>query len=99
MLTPHRAEIDRLDREIIALLGKRFDVVHAVGELKAKHGISPVQSKRMQIVLDRVAALAQDHHLDPVFVQNLYRLMIDHAHSLEFSVADIAPDTEGSSNE
>ncbi len=86
ILKPLRAEIDHLDRELIALLAKRFDVVHRVGEIKKKYNLSPIQPKRMEQVLERVASLAEEHHIDPDFVKNLYHMMIDHAHALEFEI-------------
>lgn len=92
ILKPFRDEIDRLDREIVSLLGQRFQVIHDVGVTKAKHKLSPVQPKRMDEVLDRVAALARENNLDPEFVRNLYCMMIDHAHTLEFDIT--GPDDE-----
>lgn len=92
ILKPFRDEIDRLDHDIVELIGKRFQVVHDVGVTKAKHKLSPVQPARMDAVLDRVGALATQNNLDPAFIRNLYCMMIDHAHSLEFEIT--GPDDE-----
>jgi len=85
LLRTHRIEIDMLDRQIIALLGRRFEIVNEVGKLKAEHNVSPVQTDRMKEVLDHVGELAKKNGLSPEFVQELYSKMIDHAHVLEFT--------------
>lgn len=87
ILSSLRAQIDDIDRNIVALLGKRYKVVHEVGQVKSEHGLSPVQPGRIDKVLARVAQLAEEQDLDPEFVKNLYRTMIDHAHSLEYRIA------------
>ena len=85
LLRTHRIEIDMLDRQIIALLGRRYEIVNEVGKLKAENKVSPVQTDRMQEVLDHVGELAKKNGLSPEFVQELYSKMIDHAHTLEFT--------------
>lgn len=82
-LEDFRRDIDVLDEQIVDLLVKRFGVVHAVGELKAREGIAVVQSVRAEAVKDRVAALAQAQGLDGDLLRAIYTLMIDHAHVLE----------------
>lgn len=86
ILKPFRDEIDRLDQEIVKLIAERFEIVHQVGEAKAKYNISTVQPKRMDEVLNRVAHIAERHNLDPDLIRLLYTNMIDHAHSLEFVI-------------
>lgn len=83
ILAPYRAQIDALDDEIVALLGRRYAVVAEVARLKAERDIPSVLSDRVDEVLARVRALAGTHALDPGFVETLYRAMIDHAHMLE----------------
>ena len=92
ILKSFREEIDRLDQEIVKLIAERFEVVHQVGETKAKHNLSPVQPRRMTEVLDRVSALASSHNLDADMVRDLYTRMIDHAHTLEYDIIGEEPD-------
>lgn len=82
-LEDYRRDIDALDEKIVSLLAERFAVVHAVGELKAREGLSVVQAQRAQAVKDRVAALAQSQGLDGDLLRAIYTLVIDHAHVLE----------------
>ena len=85
LLRTHRIEIDMLDRQIIALLGRRYEIVNEVGKLKAANKVPPVQTDRMKEVLDHVGELAKKNGLSPEFIQELYSKMIDHAHELEFT--------------
>lgn len=49
-----RKEIDRLDREMVRILAKRFKVVDKIGKLKKKSGMTVVQKERWQeLVKDR----------------------------------------------
>lgn len=87
-LEGYRVAIDALDVELIDNLAKRFDIVHRVGELKRREGLSVVQAKRAEEVKDRAAALGEARGLDPQFVRSLYEMMIDHAHVLEHEIVD-----------
>ncbi|GBL27819.1 hypothetical protein EMGBS8_17670 [Verrucomicrobiota bacterium] len=37
-LDQHRREVDRIDREMLRLLGERLEVARAIGEAKLKSG-------------------------------------------------------------
>lgn len=87
-LEEYRARIDRIDAELIDALARRFEVVHAVGQLKAREGLPVVQAQRAQAVMDRAAMMGQEKGLDPDFVRRLYQMMIDHAHTLEHDITD-----------
>lgn len=89
-LFEYRRQIDALDDQIVALLAKRFEIVRAVGRMKARNNIPVVQSARVEEVKDRVAGIAKGQNLDPDFVRHLYQVMIDHAHTLEDNFAERA---------
>ena len=85
-LADYRVDIDRIDEQIVKLLVERFHIVDAVGHLKAREGITVVQSKRAEEVKDRVATLAQKQGLDGELLRAIYTLLIDHAHVLEHAI-------------
>lgn len=91
-LAEYRRQIDALDDQIIDLLARRFEIVRAVGRLKARIRIPVVQSARVEEVKDRVGDMAAAKNLDRDFVRHLYQIMIDHAHNLEdnFTEGDAA---------
>lgn len=87
-LKPYRAEIDKLDEQIVKLLIERFRVVRAVAELKARENIAVVQSARAEEVKSRAAAMAEAGGLDGTLLRNIYTLMIDHAHVVEGEIVE-----------
>lgn len=78
-----RAEIDALDKQIISLLGQRFDIVRKVAAHKKQHGIPTVLADRVEEVKENAARIGSDHRLDSDFMRNLYALIIDHACACE----------------
>ena len=88
ILENHRAQIDSLDDRIVDLLVERFEVVRAVGELKAEKQIDIIQSARVEEVKQRVSERAKAKGLDGNLLRAIYTLIIDHAHTLENRVAD-----------
>jgi isochorismate pyruvate lyase len=70
-----RAEIDRIDRALVDLIGERFTYVDRAWQLKA----SPVEARvpwRIQQVIDKVRARAAEQGLPPELAEALWRQMI-----------------------
>lgn len=81
-MTEIRAQIDRLDRSIVALLGERLTYVHAAANFKT----SPETVR----ALDRVETMLRDrerwaaeHGLDPDYIRRMYEGLIEHFTHLE----------------
>jgi len=87
-LHPYRLRIDALDDEIIDLLAKRFEIVKEVGHLKTQQGLKIEQTKRVDIVKDRNAERAAQKNLSPDLIRQIYTIIIDHAHALEYDIKD-----------
>jgi len=60
-----RADIDAIDRDIIALLAKRFAVVHRVAVVKKREGLPAVLPERIAVVKRQARALAENAGLSP----------------------------------
>ena len=88
ILKDHRAEIDRLDDEIIDLLIRRFEIVAQVAKIKSKNNIPASLPDRIEEVKARNVSRAQDKGLDGGFVRRLYGEIIDHAISFEDAYMD-----------
>lgn len=56
----YRKGIDRIDRRIIALLGKRYGKVLMIGRIKRKEDKSVVDKKREQAIVNRIENLIRD---------------------------------------
>jgi isochorismate pyruvate lyase len=70
-----RAEIDRIDASLVDLIGERFTFVDRAWQLKR----SPAEARvpwRIQQVIDKVRARAQQQGLPPELAEALWRQMI-----------------------
>ena len=76
-LTEIRAEIDRLDRQIIALLGQRFTYVKAAAKFKTSEE-SVRAADRFKALLEQRRAWAVEEGLDPDAIEELYRNLVNH---------------------
>ena len=66
-----RAEIDRMDRDIIAILGKRFEYVKAATKFKSSE-ISVRAPDRLRSMLNQRRAWALDEDLNPDVIEKMY---------------------------
>jgi len=71
-----RAQIDRIDAEIVALLAERTGYARQAGRLKPT--TAEVRAlARVEQVIARVRHLAAEHGAPPDLVERLYRTMIE----------------------
>ncbi|NYZ12205.1 chorismate mutase [Azospirillum sp. RWY-5-1] len=80
-----RANIDRLDREILRLMAERGTYVAEAGRLKPKV-TDVVDQPRIEQVVANARALAEQHGLDPAVAEATYRAMIDAFIAMEHKV-------------
>lgn len=78
-----RQEIDRLDAQLLAVIGERLRVCCRVAEFKRAHGLPVLQPERAAQVVERAIALGAAHGLDERFVRALYGLIMAEACRLE----------------
>ena len=78
-----RAELEGIDAELVEVMARRFRVVLAIAGVKAAEGIPVVLPERIAGVQERVAAVAEQHGLDPALAQRIYRYIIEEAIDLE----------------
>lgn len=81
-----RAEIDVVDRGIVLLLAKRFEIVKQIGEFKKKNHQVVVDNSRFQKVLEKVEELANQTGIDKDFIDKIYKEIHDYACELESKV-------------
>lgn len=82
-----RAAIDRIDGEIVRLLGERNACVAQVPRFKQTSEDVRAPARVAQVIA-RVRALAAEHGADPDLVERLYRTMI--AGFIEYELRVIA---------
>jgi isochorismate pyruvate lyase len=70
-----RAEIDRIDREVIALLGQRFAYVKAAAKFKtSREGVKAPD--RLEKMLRQRREWAESTGLNPDVIEKLYRDLV-----------------------
>lgn len=67
-----RQRIDRLDDQIVDLLGERFELIAGIAELKKKSGGTVYQPKREEEILNRVVARGKALGLDGLLLQAIF---------------------------
>jgi isochorismate pyruvate lyase len=72
-----RTEIDRLDREIIRALGKRFDYVKTAVKFKTDRAEVSAPS-RVAVMLEQRRAWAVESGLNPDVIERLYRELVNY---------------------
>lgn len=82
-LEEYREEIDRIDGQLLELLGRRFEVCREVAHHKRAHGLATVQPARAAVVRQRAVGLGATLGLDARFVEALYDLIMAEACRLE----------------
>jgi len=76
VLKKHRQKIDKIDAQLIKLLGQRFDVVRDVAKVKIKHDIPAFLGGRVNEVRNNAVARGKTHGVDADFVRTLYTMLI-----------------------
>jgi isochorismate pyruvate lyase len=72
-----RAEIDRIDQQLVALIAKRAGYVRAAAPFKAsEQGVRAPERQRAMLEQRRQWALEQQ--LDPDVIERLFRTLVDH---------------------
>lgn len=72
-----RAAIDTLDRELVALLGRRAGYVHAAARFKTD-AAAVRAPERVQTMLAQRRAWATTEGLDPDVIAQLFTLLVDY---------------------
>lgn len=74
-----RAEIDALDRQLIALLARRRDLISRAAQIKAGIGWPARIEDRVEEVVENARRNAIEAGLDPALVETIWRQLIEAA--------------------
>lgn len=75
MLEKQRAEIDAIDREIVALFERRMQVVVDVARIKKENGIAILDANREKDVIQKVQSYLKDATLKEELAEAYETLM------------------------
>lgn len=67
-----RREIDQIDRLLIKILGKRFQITKKIQGHKEKYGLPPYEKDREGKIIRKLEQSSSGRHLPKYFLQNLY---------------------------
>ncbi len=76
-MTEVRAEIDRIDAALVALLAERATYIDRASELKPGLGLPARIDERVEDVVAKVRATAMGRGVDPDLAEGLWRRLID----------------------
>ena len=76
-ITDIRTEIDQLDRQVIAIIGQRFEYVKAAAKFKTSE-TSVKAPERFQAMLQQRRAWAEEEGLNPDVIENIYRDLVNY---------------------
>ncbi len=82
-----REAINTLDRELLALLGRRAGYIHAAARFKTD-AASVRASERVRAMLERRRVWAAEESLDPEVVAQLFTLLVEYFTRREQRVVD-----------
>ena len=68
-----REEIDSVNEEIIALLGKRKTMTIKMAQLKKERKLPVFDSNREEAQTEKVRRIAEIHHVDPDIIESIFR--------------------------
>ncbi|AXT26837.1 chorismate mutase [Ruegeria sp. AD91A] len=72
-----RAEIDKLDRQLIEMLVTRASYIDRASQLKPGEGLPARIPERVEEVVQRVRANSDALGMDPDLAEKLWRILID----------------------
>lgn len=78
-----REQIDECDDQIMTALDQRLKVVRQVADYKKNHNMPVKQTDRMDQLVKRLIDKFGDENLTDDFIAHLYRVIMEHAISLE----------------
>ena len=83
-----RERIDTIDEKIIRLISERLGICKEVAEFKSENDIPMMQPERVKEVLRKRKELADELHINPALVGNIYKLIVEEACQLEDEIIE-----------
>ena len=83
-----RDAIDSIDKEIIELMGRRFNYVKEIVKFKDKDKDSIIAKDRYNKVIENRRSLAVENGLNPDLIENIYKSLINHFIDKEIEIVE-----------
>ena len=83
-----RRRIDSIDEKIIRLISERLEICKEVAEFKSENDIPMMQPERVKEVLRKRKELADELQINPLLIENIYKLIVEEACALEDEIIE-----------
>ena len=93
-----RHGVDRLDEQIVALIGERFRYMDAAARIKPERGAVRDEERKAQ-VLANVERLAREHDVPEAAAAELYERLVEASIAYEFGRFDATRQLPGESRD
>ncbi|MBI2593682.1 chorismate mutase [Candidatus Daviesbacteria bacterium] len=82
-ITKLRAQIDKIDEELLDLIAGRVELVRQIGIEKKKDGIGVVDEDRERKILNELMLKAGEKGINPEIVKKVWKVLIDISYEIE----------------
>ncbi len=72
-----RRKVDKIDEQILQVLGERANICRTIGSFKKKNGMQIRDLSRENQVIKRVKKKAAEFHLDPTQIEAVFREIVN----------------------
>jgi monofunctional chorismate mutase len=78
-----RAEIDRLDQEILKFLKQRIRITEKIGKIKKTNSSDILDKQRESEILSTLLEAGENLKIEDDFIISLWRQIIDYSHKVQ----------------
>lgn len=82
-----REGVDALDRQLVALLGRRFGYMRAAARIKSERGLVRDEARKAQVIAN-AAAIAEDHFIPREIIARLWDRLVEESIAYELERFD-----------
>ncbi len=79
LLKTLRDQIDAIDSELVALLGKRVAVAREIARIKKREKLPILDPNREDEIKAKVKKLAGEHQISPLIMEEIFQLLLDYS--------------------
>ena len=83
LLKNYREQIDTLDKEVIYLLSRRFEIVNQIWLIKKENNITPLQNDRWQKLLSENIEVATELWVSEELIKDLWNRIHEESLKIE----------------
>lgn len=83
LLKTLRKKVDRIDDNLIYLIGKRQNLIREIGRYKKVNGLKIVSTYREKSILNKQVNYALNKNIDVRLVKGIYNLIFKHSRKIQ----------------